>query len=319
MILFFVDRECIEAFRPLSDYTVPPAFRTGEGFLADTWGRLLGDGEVGLATRGFLAESVAWLTEGALRHMEPRGDVLLVNACASPFSGELVSLLERVAGMGSHAVYAGRRVVAAKLSSGSRGLFEAFTGIVEPELVYGNMWMFEEEMVDPEAAFLSPEGLLAGLREGARGVAEGAVVEEGAVVRRSYVGPGARVSAGAVVEDSVLEGDLLVEGRVRGSYLSRNTWVAGYVEGVILGLGAQVYPGAYLEGCLAGVYARAMPGAYARGARLGHGEVVTGGAPGGGALEEYRETLYRRWGRLPSRFEEELLRRRRLSRRGRRP
>ncbi|GEM_PF-4055070 len=319
MILFFVDRECLEGFSPLSDYTIPPAFRAGEELLADTWGRLLG-GEVGLATRGFLAESVEWLTGGALRHAEPRGDALLLNACASPFSGELVSLLEHAAGMGSLAVYAGRRVVAAKLSSGSRGLFEAFTGVVEPELVYGHMWMFEEEAVDPRSAFLDPRSLLAGILGALRGgVAEGAVIEEGAVVRRSYVGPGARVSAGAVVEDSVLEGSLLVEGRVRGSYLSRNTWVAGYVEGVILGLGAQVYPGAYLEGCLAGVYARALPGAYARGARLGHGEAITGGAPAGDALEEYRETLYRRWGRLPSRFEEELLRRRQLSRRGRRP
>ena len=308
MLLFFVDRECLEDYEPLSDYTVPPALDVGGRLLADLWAERLGVEEYGLATRGFLGESVEWLTGGRLRPVAPRGDALLLNACASPFSGKLVSLLRGMAGLGSSAVYAGRRVVAVKVSSASRGLLDAFTGVVEPELVYGNMGMFEEEMLDPGEALLGPRELLAGL------VAEAS--KEGG----SYIGPGARVAPGAMVVDSIVEGDAVIEGVVKRSYVSRNSWVAGYVEDSIIGLGGEVYPGSYLRGVIAGVFARALPGLYAVDSTLWHGEEASG-LRGAGAepLAAYRASLYRRWGRLPSRFEEELLRRRRRSRQGRHP
>jgi len=317
-VLFFADRECVEGFAPLSDYTLPPALLYGGRLLAEYWAERIGAEGAGLALRGRLAESIQWTTGGRLAPASAGHGDLLLNSCASPFSEEVVSLVKGFSGIRGGAVYAGGRVVAAKIPGGADALFEAFTGLVEAELVYGNMAAFEEEEIAPQGVFLDPRSLLRALRGQEGG--GGGVVEEGAVVRgRVYLGPGARVAPGAYVEDSVVEGDAVIEGRVRGSYVSKNTWVAGYVRDSILGLGTQVYPGSYVENSVTGVYTRVLPGAYLSGVRARHGDAVRGVEGLGDALEEYRRILYSRWGRLPSRFEEELLRGRQVSRRGRRP
>lgn len=332
IVAFFEDKECVRDFHPISEYLNPAILRFYDRHIFEKWKKAIGADSVGLLGRVDVAKASSWYTSGLIDAVDDFDeDAFLINSCANIFSDKIVGLLAKAARHeGQVMFFKGSRVLAAKLYRDmARSSLDIFNRVLEPELLANYIGFVEAIPIVSDDSFISPRIFIKNLLRGGRvAISQDSVFENNVVLRGSvYIGPGVQVRSNSVIENSIIERNSIIEGTVRQAYVSANSLVQGYVEKAFLGPSTILYPYSVVKGCcpITGLFVRILPGTLIEGsAKIGHGCELRGvfrdknvekligfyddkSSPLEDVYGEYRNYLYSLWKRLPSKYEEALL------------